>query len=100
MVSSAYIKSPTSALTLGFTAGSFQDMTRVAKLDPDMWTALFDLNREPLLREIDTLIGNLTEFRAALGDRDLPQVRDLLDRGRQLREDVLLRQHQQHTGSD
>ena len=100
VVSSAYIKSPTSALTLGFTAGSFQDMTRVAKLDPDMWTALFDLNREPLLREIDTLIENLTAFRAALGDRDLPQVRALLDRGRQLRENVLLRQHQQHTGSD
>ena len=100
VVSSAYIKSPTSALTLGFTAGSFQDMTRVAKLDPDMWTALFDLNRGPLLREIDTLLENLTEFRDALRREDLPEVRALLERGRALREDVLLRQHQQHTGSD
>ena len=100
VVSSAYIKSPTSALTLGFTAGSFQDMTRVAKLDPDMWTALFDLNRGPLLREIDTLIENLTAFRAALGGGDLDEVRALLERGRVLREEVLLRQHQQHTGSD
>ena len=100
VVSSAYIKSPTSALTLGFTAGSFQDMTRVAKLDPDMWTALFSLNRGPLLREIDTLLANLTEFRAALGAGDLDRVRDLLDQGRALREGVLLRQHQQHTGSD
>ena len=100
VVSSAYIKSPTAELTLGFTAGSFQDMTRVAKLDPDMWTALFALNRQPLLREINTLLANLTTFRDALAAGDDAQVRDLLDRGRALREAVLLRQHQQHTGSD
>ncbi len=100
VVSSAYIKSPTAALTLGFTAGSFQDMTRVAKLDPDMWTSLFSLNRGPLLQEITTLISNLSVFRDALAGGDLDQVRALLEQGRQLREDVLLRQHQQHTGSD
>lgn len=100
VVSSAYIKSPTAELTLGFTAGSFQDMTRVAKLDPDMWTALFALNRGPLLGEIDTLLGHLTTFRNALAAGDDGQVRDLLEQGRQLREAVLLRQHQQHTGSD
>lgn len=100
VVSSAYIKSPTAALTLGFTAGSFQDMTRVAKLDPDMWTSLFALNHGPLLRELDTLIENLSVFRKALGDGDLTTVRALLQQGRELREDVLLRQHQQHTGSE
>lgn len=100
VVSSAYIKSPTAELTLGFTAGSFQDMTRVAKLDPDMWTALFALNRQPLLQEINTLLTNLTTFRDALSAGDDGAVRDLLDQGRALREAVLLRQHQQHTGSD
>ena len=100
VVSSAYIKSPTAALTLGFTAGSFQDMTRVAKLDPDMWTTLFALNQGPLLTEINTLIDNLTVFRNALAAGDLEQMRSLLALGRQLREEVLLRQHQQHTGSD
>jgi prephenate dehydrogenase len=94
VVSSAYIKSPTSALTLGFTAGSFQDMTRVAKLDPDMWTALFHMNKEPLLVEVDTLLHNLTVFRDALAQDDLQKMRRLLDQGRMLREEVLLRQHQ------
>ena len=75
-------------------------MTRVAKLDPDMWTALFSLNRGPLLSEIDTLSANLTEFREALGEDDLEKVRALLDRGRALREEVLLRQHLHHTGTD
>ncbi len=100
VVSSAYIKSPTAAMTLGFTAGSFQDMTRVAKLDPDMWTSLFSLNHGPLLREIDTLLTHLTAFRDALEAGELDRVREMLDQGRRIREDVLLRQHQQHTGSD
>jgi len=100
VVSSAYIKSPTSALTLGFTAGSFQDMTRVAKLDPDMWTALFALNKKPLVAEIDTLLENLQTFRNALAGDDLEEVRSLLDKGRILREGVLFRQHQEGTGSD
>ena len=100
VVSSAYIKSPTAELTLGFTAGSFQDMTRVAKLDPDMWTSLFSLNRAPLLREINTLIGHLTEFRDALDAGDLRQVRALLDQGRKLREEVLYRQHQQRIDAE
>lgn len=94
VVSSAYIKSPTSGMTLGFTAGSFQDMTRVAKLDPDMWTALFEMNRGPLVEEMDTLIHNLTVFRNALADGDHSRVRYLLDQGRMLREEVLLRQLQ------
>lgn len=100
VVSSAYIKSPTSAMTLGFTAGSFQDMTRVAKLDPDMWTTLFHLNKGPLLREINNLLRNLTVFRDALAADDLEEVRGLLEQGRLLREEVLLRQHQNGTGSD
>jgi prephenate dehydrogenase len=98
VVSSAYIKSPTADLTLGFTAGSFQDMTRVAKLDPDMWTSLFSLNRGPLLQEINTLLSHLTLFRDLLAAGDQEAIRDQLDIGRQKREEVLLRQHQQKTG--
>lgn len=94
VVSSAYIKSPTSALTLGFTAGSFQDMTRVAKLDPDMWTALFEMNQRPLLQEIDTLIYNLSVFRDALAQNDHQKMHMLLEQGKMLREEVLLRQLQ------
>lgn len=94
VVSSAYIKSPTSGMTLGFTAGSFQDMTRVAKLDPDMWTALFGMNQRPLLEELDTLIHNLTVFRNALAEEDTTKMRYLLEQGRMLREEVLLRQLQ------
>ena len=35
IVSSAYVKSPEAQKRRGFSAGSFQDMTRVARLDED-----------------------------------------------------------------
>ena len=59
MASSAYIKSPTAQEQYGYSAGSYKDMTRVAKLDAEMWTELFLANRKPLLHEIDTLMANL-----------------------------------------
>lgn len=93
VVSSAYVKSPTCERVLGFSAGSFQDMTRVAKLDPEMWTTLFLCNREPLLQEIDTLMDNLAHFRAALSAENREEMVSQLQRGRELREQVLLRQH-------
>jgi len=94
VVSSAYIKSPTCEKVLGFSAGSFQDMTRVAKLDPEMWATLFSLNRGPLLAELDTLIENLSRFRDSLSENDRKKLVSQLEKGRELREQVLLRQHE------
>ena len=38
VVSSAYVKTPLARQNKGFSAGSFADMTRVARLNEDMWT--------------------------------------------------------------
>jgi len=82
IASSAYIKSPTALDHIGFSAGSYKDLTRVAKLDPDMWTELFLENREPLLHELDGLIERLVEYREALEASDESKVRALLAAGR------------------
>ena len=59
VVSNAYIKSPTAMVHAGFSAGSYKDLTRVAKLNEHMWTELFLENPDYLAEEIDTLIENL-----------------------------------------
>ena len=51
---------------LGFSAGSFQDMTRVARLNETMWTELFLENREYLAQEIDSLAQRLAEYGRAV----------------------------------
>lgn len=88
VVSNAYIKSPTHQKQLGFSAGSFQDLTRVAKLNEVMWTPLFMLNKDPLCFEIDYIIKKLTEYRDALQNGDSPRLRELLKEGRILKEET------------
>ena len=86
IVSSAYVKSPEAQKRRGFSAGSFQDMTRVARLDEDMWTELFFDNREALLPVVEDLVQRVTEYRDALRDEDREGMRKLLREGRETKE--------------
>ena len=85
ITSSAYVKSPEAQRRRGFSAGSFQDMTRVARLDEDMWTELFLDDADYLVKELDILIENLTAYSAALKSGDGSRVRALLKEGRELK---------------
>lgn len=86
VASSAYIRSPFAMEHHGFSAGSFRDMTRVARLDENMWTELFELNREPLLAELNHLIQHLTQYRDALEEQNNEVLRALLREGRERKE--------------
>ena len=83
IVSSAYIKSPEAQRRRGFSAGSFQDMTRVARLDEDMWTELFLDDADYLTTELDELIVHLREYADAIRTRDAQALRALLRDGRE-----------------
>ncbi|HIU26665.1 MAG TPA: prephenate dehydrogenase/arogenate dehydrogenase family protein [Candidatus Copromorpha excrementigallinarum] len=83
VVSNAYIKSPAALEHAGFSAGSYRDLTRVAKLNEDMWTELFLENADNLVREIDILINNLKEYRDAIKTGDSDTLRALLRDGRE-----------------
>ena len=83
ITSSAYVKSPEAQKRRGFSAGSFQDMTRVARLDEDMWTELFLDDADYLTGELEVLVGHLTEYLDALKARDAETLRALLRDGRE-----------------
>lgn len=85
VVSSAYVKSPDALGCDGFTGGSFQDMTRVAGVDENVWTELYFSNREPLLSEIERIEARLEEYRAALSAGDEDRMRELIGEGKQYR---------------
>lgn len=86
IVSNGYIKSPTLQNESGFSAGSFRDLTRVAKLNEAMWTELFMMNQEALLFELDTLLATLTQYRKVLCEEDAAAMEQLLREGRILKE--------------
>ena len=88
VVSNAYIKSPTARVHKGFSAGSYKDMTRVAWLNPGMWSELFLENKDYLIEELDWLIENLNEYKAAMQADDRETLTKLLDDGRRRKEEV------------
>lgn len=89
IVSSAYVKSPEIKVECGFSGGSFQDMTRVATMNENMWTDLFMQNRKHLLYELDTLMDNLKAYSDALRSGDSDKVRELIAEGREMKEENL-----------
>ncbi|QDU37000.1 prephenate dehydrogenase [Maioricimonas rarisocia] len=67
-------------------ATGFRDTTRIAAGDPDLWTAIFLQNAEPVAAEIDLLIHRLQEFQQSIADGDAEVVRRLLARGKARRD--------------
>ncbi len=85
VVSSAYIKSELSPKFKGFSAGSFHDMTRVAKLNETMWTELFLDNSDFLADEIDGLILRLQGYSKVIREKEKDKLKVLLKEGKEKR---------------
>lgn len=88
IVSNAYIKSPTAKAHKGFSAGSYKDLTRVAYLNETMWSELFLENSDNLANELDFLINQLGEYKAAIVNHDEKELRSLLVKGKECKEEV------------
>ena len=88
IISSAYVKSELAQKHKGFSAGSFADMTRVARLNERMWSELFLANREPLVHELDGMIARLCDYRDAIARADEALLIPLLRQGREIKESL------------
>lgn len=88
VVSNAYVKSPQAQVHNGFSAGSYKDLTRVAKLNADMWTELFLDNVDNLSEELDGLIENLQAYSRALHEKDAKTLHALLKAGSDRKEKI------------
>ena len=88
IVSNAYVKSSEVRGCDGFTGGSFQDMTRIAGVDEQVWTPLYAHNRKNIVRELNALIENLSTYRDALVQEDDQKLSEILREGRLIRETI------------
>lgn len=87
-VSNAYIRSKDFEIK-GFSAGSYQDMTRVSVINADMWSELMILNSENLSAQIDKIILKLKELGGAIKEKDETKLSALLKEGDILKKDEL-----------
>ncbi len=74
IVSAAYAKSPTAKEHEGFSAGSFRDLTRVAKLNEGMWSQLFLEDRDYLIPEIERMADTMHAMAEALRDGEIEKL--------------------------
>ena len=88
VVSNGYIKSPTAARHRGFSAGSYKDLTRVAWLNPGMWTELILDNRDNMLSEMDAFIASMRAYRDAIAANDHDTLCALLEEGKRRKEEI------------
>lgn len=81
IVSNAFIKSKLAQNHFGYSAGSYKDLTRVARLNSDMWTDLMLKNKDMLERELSFLIESLQKYDDALKKNDASKLNALLKEG-------------------
>lgn len=59
-----------------YTGDSFRDLTRIARINEDMWSELFLMNKEALLRQMDTFAAEFQSLRNNLADGDVEAMKE------------------------
>lgn len=84
----SYVLSPLAPSHAGYSAGSYRDVSRVARINADMWADLFIDNKEALVKEIDDLVSNLMQFKYNIVNEDFPALKDLMNRANKIKEEI------------
>ncbi len=63
-----------------YTGDSFRDLTRIAKINDEMWSELFLANREALLEQMDQFAAQFAVMRQQLAAGDREGMRDVMRR--------------------
>lgn len=84
----SYVLSPLAPMHPGFSAGSYRDVSRVARINGEMWSELFISNKEPLIREIDDLVNNLEKFRKAISAENSDELVRLMAQANKIKEEI------------
>ncbi len=61
-----------------YTGDSFRDLTRIARMNDEMWSELFLLNRDALLRQIERFSSELIRLKLLLLSNDREGLRDMM----------------------
>jgi prephenate dehydrogenase len=81
LISSSYVTVPSLNKFAGFTAGSFRDLSRVAKMNAKMWTELILDNRKNVLDSLNPFIERLDVFKKALEAGNEDELKRLFEEG-------------------
>lgn len=61
-----------------FSGDSFRELTRIAKINPDMWSELFVANKNALISEIEQFEDQLSAIKNAVCDDDINTLKSIM----------------------
>ena len=61
-----------------YTGDSFRDLTRIAKINEDMWTELFMLNKKELLSQMELFENKFKELKTSLENDDVENIKEIM----------------------
>ena len=67
-----------SSQLIEYTGDSFRDLTRIAKINENMWTELFLINKEELLNQMDLYLAHFNNLREALINNDSEKMKEIM----------------------
>lgn len=59
-----------------YTGDSFRDLTRIARINDKMWSELFLMNKNALIKEMDSFIDEFTSFKQLIENGDAEKLRE------------------------
>lgn len=60
-----------------YTGDSFRDLTRIAKINEELWTELFLMNKKNLLQDIEDFSNELNHFKEVLENENIDEMKRL-----------------------
>ena len=61
-----------------YTGDSFRDLTRIAKINENMWSELFLLNKEELLSQMELFLSQFNKLKESIENEDIEQMKDIM----------------------
>lgn len=95
VVSSALCLDYHTDMNLAYTAGAFRDCTRVALINPELWTELFLLNKDNTVAEIDRFMKSVSKIKKAIEEENTEELEALLSKVRKNKIDILKKEPMQ-----
>ncbi len=77
---------------IDYTGDSFRDLTRIAKINDEMWSELFLANRDVLLEQMELFEAQFAGLKKCIADGDRDKIRDMMRLSTMRREQFDIRQ--------
>lgn len=81
VIASAYARDERVADSIGFSAGSYANMTRIATMDENTWADLFLSDADKLVPVIDGFVERMLQYRDAVRDGDREALKAIILEG-------------------